>query len=354
MEYLKMDPVRPAEDWDGIIYLNQAALPNRTEWKIARKTPDFYNAIKTLEVRGAPCIGIFAGYAVAYLASKALGDTNDFQSFLSSLGQEGDYLVSSRPTAVNLKYAVDRMLLCARDSEDHYPDGLLKRLEEEAQTIHMEDIAMCRRISEHGLELVHDGDGILTHCNAGALATSRYGTALGPILLGAERGINFKVFSDETRPLLQGARITAYELMSANVDVTLICDNMASIVMKEGKIDACFVGADRIAANGDTANKIGTSGVAILAHHYGIPFYVFAPSSTIDFDTPNGEAIVIEKRDPSEIRSLFYKEPMAPLGVKAYNPAFDVTDNSLISAIVTDKGIIRPPFEKNLGVIRDK
>jgi methylthioribose-1-phosphate isomerase len=207
---------------------------------------------------------------------------------------------------------------------------------------------MCFRISEYGLSLVKPGDGILTHCNAGPLATSKYGTAIGPMLLGKERGIDFKVFSDETRPLLQGARLTSFELQRAGVDVTLICDNMASLVMKNGWVQACFVGCDRIAANGDFANKIGTSGVAILAKHYGIPFYSLGPTSTIDMNCPTGADIRIEQRDPDEIRTMWYKEPMALPEVKCYNPAFDVTDHSLLTAIVTDRGIVYPPFDVNL------
>ena len=210
---------------------------------------------------------------------------------------------------------------------------------------------MCRAIAEHGLSLLKAGDGVLTHCNAGPLATSRYGTALGPILLAGERGIPLRVFADETRPLLQGARLTAWELHQAGVDVTLICDNMASMVMKNGWVQACFVGCDRVAANGDAANKIGTSGVAILAKHYGIPFYVLGPTSTIDLNCPDGDHIPIEQRDPEEIRSLWYREPMAPAGVKCYNPAFDVTHHSLISGIITEKGICRPPFPQSLAAL---
>ncbi len=207
---------------------------------------------------------------------------------------------------------------------------------------------MCRKISEFGLSLLKDGDGILTHCNAGALATSKYGTGLGPLILGKEKGYNFHVFSDETRPLLQGARLTSYELEKAGIDVTLICDNMASLVMKKGLIDAVLVGCDRVAANGDTANKIGTSSVAILAKHYGIPFYVLGPYSTIDFNTPTGEDIIIEERESDEIKSMFYEMPTALPETKCFNPAFDVTDNSLITAIITDKGIAYPPFSKSL------
>ena len=231
---------------------------------------------------------------------------------------------------------------------------ILDSLGKECRAIHEEDIAMCRAISEHGLSLIKEGDGILTHCNAGPLATSRYGTALGPLFLGKERGMNFRVFSDETRPLLQGARLTSYELQKAGIDVTLICDNMASIVMKNGWVQACFVGCDRVAANGDAANKIGTSGVAILAKHYGIPFYVLGPTSTIDLNCPDGDHIPIELRDPDEIREKWYAEPMALPEVKCYNPAFDVTDHTLIAGIVTEKGICRAPYTESLAALFDE
>ncbi|MDD6356349.1 MAG: S-methyl-5-thioribose-1-phosphate isomerase, partial [Oscillospiraceae bacterium] len=255
-----------------------------------------------------------------------------------------EYLDSSRPTAVNLSWATTRMLKAYNDGKD---------LISEAIAIHNEDIAMCKKISEYGLSLLNNGDGILTHCNAGALATSEYGTGLGPLLLGKEKGYNFKVFCDETRPLLQGARLTAYELTKAGIDTTVICDNMASLVMKQGKINAVLVGTDRIAANGDIANKIGTSGVAILAKHYGIPFYVLVPYSTIDYNCPTGDDIVIEERDADEIKTMWYKKPMAPKEAKCYNPAFDVTDNSMITAIITDRGIVRAPYKENLERIKD-
>ena len=221
-------------------------------------------------------------------------------------------------------------------------------LRQEAVRIHEEDILMCKAISEYGLSLIKDGDGILTHCNAGPLATSRYGTATGPIFLGRERGMQFKVFCDETRPLLQGARLTSYELTRAGVDTTLICDNMASVVMKNGWIDAVFVGCDRVAANGDFANKIGTNTVAILAKHYGIPFYTLGPSSTIDFNTASGDDIVVELREPAEIKTMWYKEPMALEETKCYNPSYDVTSHELVTGIVTERGIVYPPFEENL------
>ncbi len=229
--------------------------------------------------------------------------------------------------------------------------ALLEALYQKAVEIHEDDIAKCLAISEYGLSLLKDGDGVLTHCNAGPLATSRYGTAQGPFLLAAERGMHIRVFADETRPLLQGARLTSYELHRAGVDVTLICDNMASMVMKNGWVQACFVGCDRIAANGDTANKIGTSGVAILAKHYGIPVYVLGPTSTIDLNCPDGDHIPIELRDPEEIKTLWYEKPMALPGVACYNPSFDVTDHALISGIVTEKGICRAPYAESLAAL---
>jgi methylthioribose-1-phosphate isomerase len=278
-------------------------------------------------------------------------DGEDMDAFRAAMEQNGEYLISSRPTAVNLSWAVRRMLgVIGKNGEKSVPE-IRELLLQESLAIHDEDIEMCFRISEYGLSLVKPGDGILTHCNAGPLATSKYGTAIGPMLLGKERGIDFKVFSDETRPLLQGARLTSFELQRAGVDVTLICDNMASLVMKNGWVQACFVGCDRIAANGDFANKIGTSGVAILAKHYGIPFYSLGPTSTIDMNCPTGADIRIEQRDPDEIRAMWYKEPMALPEVKCYNPAFDVTDHDLITAIVTEKGICYPPFDQNLAAM---
>ncbi len=307
---------------NGKLYLlDQTLLPNEEKYIIPESKEDYFNAIKTLQVRGAPAIGIFAAYAMALIDYDKAG--------LKS------YLDSARPTAVNLSWATARMLKA-------YNEG--KSLIDEAIAIHNEDKAMCRKISEYGLSLLHDGDGILTHCNAGALATSEYGTGLGPLLLGKEKGYSFKVYTDETRPLLQGARLTSYELEKAGLDVTLICDNMASIVMKQGKIDAVLVGADRIAANGDTANKIGTSGVAVLAKYYGVNFYVLAPYSTIDLNCESGRDIVIEEREADEIKKLYFKKPSALEETKCYNPAFDVTDSELITAIITDRGVHYPPF----------
>lgn len=306
--------------------LDQTRLPNEEVYIEMKSIEDCCNAIKLLQVRGAPAIGIFAGYSLALFHG-------------NSIEKAKAYLDSSRPTAVNLSWATQRIL-------DAYKSG--RNLIEEAIAIHNEDIEMCRKISEYGLSLLKDGDGILTHCNAGELATSKYGTGLGPLILGKERGYTFHVYTDETRPLLQGARLTAYELQKSKTDVTLICDNMASLVMKKGLINAVLVGCDRIAANGDTANKIGTSGAAILAKHYGIPFYVLGPYSTVDFSTATGDDIIIEEREPDEIKEMFYEKPVALKETKCFNPAFDVTDHSLITAIITDKGIIYPPFDKNL------
>lgn len=313
-----------------LFFLDQTVLPNRIEYIHPLTKEDYYYAIKTLQVRGAPAIGIFAGYAMALL------DDDKYEL--------KKYLDSARPTAVNLSWATSRMIKAYEDGKD---------LVSEAIAIHNEDIEMCKKISEYGLSLLKDGDGILTHCNAGALATSEYGTGLGPLLLGKEKGYTFHAYTDETRPLLQGARLTSFELEKAGIDVTLICDNMASLVMKQGKIDDVLVGTDRIAANGDIANKIGTSGVAILAKHYNIPFYVLGPYSTIDYNCPTGDDIVIEEREPNEIKEMWYKEPVALKETKCYNPAFDVTDHELITAIITDRGIIRAPFKENLQRIKD-
>ena len=351
MKYKETDPVRLSDDRESIIIIDQSKLPGEVSYLNISTLEQMYDAIKTLAVRGAPCIGVFAGYCMALLADRKL--YSDPAAFEGSLKEAGAYLESSRPTAVNLSWAVQRQLNVVRSGIDSgmSPDKIKDRLYDEAVSIHEEDISMCMRIAEHGLSLLDYGDGILTHCNAGALATTRYGTGLGPILLGKERGYDFHVYSDETRPLLQGARLTAFELVNAGIDDTVICDNMVSLLMKQGRIQAVLVGCDRIAANGDVANKIGTSGVAIIAKHYGVPFYVLGPYSTIDMATPTGDDIEIEYRDPEEIRSLWYEKPMAPKGAKFYNPAFDVTDHNLVTAIITDRGILKPPYEKSIAGI---
>ncbi len=341
-----IDHVRLNEDGSKLVILDQTQLPNRTEYLELASAEEMYEAIKKLRVRGAPCIGIFAGFAMYVLARRF--DAPDYAAFADKFRETAACLNSSRPTAVNLSWALGRMERVVTAHAGAAPAALLPLLLDEAQAILDEDVAMCKAISEHGLSLLKEGDCVLTHCNAGPIATSKYGTAIGPLILGAERGMKMKAFADETRPLLQGARLTSWELERAGVDVTLICDNMASMVMKNGWVQFCFVGCDRVAANGDTANKIGTSGVAILAKHYGIPFYVLGPTSTIDMDCPTGNDIRIELREPDEIKKLWYREPMAPENVKCFNPSFDVTDHSLISGIITEKGICRAPYTESL------
>ena len=348
-DVIRVENIRYDKAEETLYIIDQTLLPNQEQEISLRTAEEMYEAIKALRVRGAPAIGICAAYCL-YVLARSIPEGEDFQA---RLAEYADYLVSARPTAVNLSWAVRSMEETARAHRDEPRAAVLEALYEKAAAIHRDDIEKCTKISEYGLTLVKDGDGILTHCNAGPLATSRYGTALGPILLGTEWGMTFHVFSDETRPLLQGARLTSYELQRAGVDVTLICDNMASIVMKNGWVQACFVGCDRVAANGDTANKIGTSGMAILAKHYGIPFYVLGPTSTIDMACPDGAHIPIEERDPDEIKTMWYETPMALPEVKCYNPAFDVTDHDLITAIITEKGICRPPYTQSLAALFD-
>ena len=342
-----IDNVRLSDDGRAVRILDQSLLPNETIYLELQTPEELYEAIATLRVRGAPAIGIFAGYALYVLALQT--KATSYADFLAECQKNRDYLNSSRPTAVNLRHMLDRVLAVVQSMPCADISAIQDAMGQMAKAIHEEDIAMCTAISEYGLSLVKAGDGILTHCNAGPLATSRYGTGLGPLFLAQERGIPLHAFCDETRPLLQGARLTAYELQRAGIDCTLICDNMASLVMKQGKINACFVGCDRVARNGDTANKIGTSGVAILAKHYGIPFYVLGPSSTIDFTCPDGDHIPIELRDGAEIKEKFFSKPSSLPEVKCYNPAFDVTDHELITAIVTEKGICYPPFAESFA-----
>ena len=329
-----------------LVIIDQTKLPTNIEIIRLKTAKEIWDAIYLLKVRGAPAIGVAAAMGLYVLALDHKDD--DSVTFLKKLEEYRDYLNSARPTAVNLSWALSRMYRLAQSMKGEPVSSILDALRDEALAIKKEDIEVCRSIGEYGLSLVKPGDGILTHCNAGQLATCRYGTATAPIYLGHERGYDFKVYADETRPLLQGARLTAFELKSAGIDVTLICDNMASSVMKKGLVQAVFVGCDRVAANGDTANKIGTSGVAVLAKHYGIPFYVLGPSSSIDLECPNGDAIPIEERDPEEIRSKFYKKPVAPEGTECFNPSFDVTDAELITGIITEKGIFRYPYTESL------
>lgn len=329
---------------DALYILDQSLLPHETTYLSLSSAESMYEAISSLRVRGAPAIGIFAAFAFYLLTKQEAEHTSDSAELFALCRAHRDYLNSARPTAVNLSKMLDRCLAHVEALVQTDIPTILSALREKAHSIQAEDIAMCRAISEHGLSLLHDGDHVITHCNAGPLATSRYGTALGPLLLGKEQGFSFHVFCDETRPLLQGARLTTYELSRAGIPCTLICDNMASIVMQQGKVSACLVGCDRVARNGDTANKIGTSGLAILAKYYGIPFYVLGPSSTIDFSCPDGSNIPIELREEAEIKTLFFEKPSALPEVSCFNPAFDVTPASLITAIITERGICYPPF----------
>lgn len=336
----------------ALVIIDQTALPGETRMLALTTQTQIWNAIRTLQVRGAPAIGVAAAIGL-YLAAQGIR-ADDSRDFAAQLRKAKDHLASARPTAVNLFWALDRMEGVALDSLSLPLPQIVQRMHDEAVRIKEEDVSVCRRIGEHGLALLKDGDGVLTHCNAGQLATARYGTALAPLHIGHERGYRFKVYADETRPLLQGARLTAYELQADGIDVTLICDNMASQVMKNGWVQAVLVGCDRVAANGDAANKIGTSGVAILAKHYGVPFYVCAPTSTIDMSAATGADIPIEERPDTEVTELWYRQRMAPQGVKVYNPAFDVTGHELITAFVTEHGVIRPPFDTAFAALIGK
>ena len=343
------DTVGLSDDGKKLVILDQTQLPGKVEFLELDELMEIRQAIYLLKVRGAPAIGVAAAIAVYVLANKLMENgLEQEEPFMQALKMHAGVIRSARPTAVNLQWAVDRMLKRAELCEGLGVDGIVMELKREALLIRDQDIEVCRRLGENGLELLEPGQGILTHCNAGRLATVRYGTATAPIYLGQEKGYGFKVYADETRPLLQGARLTAFELQNAGVDVTLICDNMAATVMKEGKVQAVITGCDRVALNGDAANKIGTLGVAILAKHFDIPFYIAAPTSSIDFSIPKGSGIKIEERPGSEIREMWYEQPMAPEGVQTYNPSFDVTDHTLLSGIITEKGIVRPPFDVNL------
>ena len=338
----------PTIEWvDGRIHLiDQTLLPNEFNQIYCDDVESVWEAIKSLRVRGAPAIGI-AGALGAVLGIWKSKATN-YSDFAAELKKVADYLATSRPTAVNLFWALERIEQTAEKHKDLEIERLKGVLLDEAQNIIEEDRAKCRAIGQHGLNLLRNGDTILTHCNAGGLATSDYGTALAVMFSAHESGKNISVYADETRPLLQGARLTAWELMQAGIDVTLICDNMAAQVMKEGKIQCVIVGADRIAANGDTANKIGTYNVAILAKAHDIPFYVAAPTSTLDLSLKTGDLIPIEQRAAEEVTEGFGSRT-APEGVKVYSPAFDVTPAHLITAIITEQGIAHPPFEESLA-----
>ena len=336
--------VRMREDRSSLDIIDQTLLPGTIKRIHLNTKEEIWEAIKKLRVRGAPAIGAAAAYGIALLASGIAEDQYD--AFYSRFKELKDYLASSRPTAVNLFWALNRMEAAVIANKERGVAAIKELLFEEADRIREEDIQISRGIGEIGFgllkELKKEGKeiGILTHCNAGTLATAKYGTATAPMYIALEKGWA------GTDMHLQGARLTSFELYNAGITTTLQCDNMASILMKSGKIDIIFVGCDRVARNGDAANKIGTSGVAILAKHYGIPFYVCAPTSTIDMDTLTGDQIPIEMRSPDEVTEMWYKERMAPEGINVYNPAFDVTDHSLITGIITEKGMCRAPYDK--------
>ncbi|HEX7055806.1 MAG TPA: S-methyl-5-thioribose-1-phosphate isomerase [Bacilli bacterium] len=328
-------------DGQKLIILDQTQLPLAETYIEITTVKGVWEAIKELKVRGAPAIGIAAAYGLL-LGIKDAPETG-FAEFYRALEEHADYLATSRPTAVNLFWALNRMKDCAKNAKDLPVPRIKAILQKEAHAIRDEDEAVCRAIGEHALTLFPQEVHVLTHCNAGGIATAKYGTALAPLFLAHEQGRSVRVFADETRPLLQGARLTTWELQRAGIDVTLIADNMAAYVMQKGWVQAVIVGCDRVAANGDTANKIGTYGLALLAKAHRIPFYVAAPLSTVDMSIASGAEIPIEERKAEEITQGFGKQT-APVGTKVFNPAFDVTPHELITAIITEKGVIRPPY----------
>ena len=332
---------------DCIVMVDQRKLPAQEIYVRCRTAPEVAKAIRTMVIRGAPAIGVAAAYGLALgmKRSKEKGTKQfavEFQKFC-------DLMAGTRPTAVNLFWAIDRMKRAFADGAlaGESPDEIVARLEREATAIHDEDVANCRTMGGHGADMVKDGARVLTHCNAGALATAGYGSALGVIRAAVEQGKKVAVFADETRPFLQGARLTAWELLRDGIDTTVITESMAGPLMRAGEIDIVVVGADRIAANGDTANKIGTYTVAVLAHEHNIPFYVAAPLSTIDLSTPEGDRIPIEERDQREV-THFGTARVTPIGAGIRNPAFDITPHRYIAGIITERGILRPPYSESL------
>ena len=334
----------------GVRLIDQRRLPGETVYLTCRTAEETAEAIRAMVVRGAPAIGVTAAFGLAVAATAAVTSRPD--AFDRKLEQARSILAAARPTAVNLTWALSRMMAAAAQARAHgqSSSGIAARLELEAQAIHDEDLAACRAIGLHGGALVPGRATVLTHCNAGGLATAGYGTALGVIRGAVDAGKKVRVLADETRPFLQGARLTAWELMHDGIETVLIADSAAGSLMRRGEIDLVVVGADRIAANGDVANKIGTYPVAVLAKEHGIPFYVAAPVSTIDLDCPDGDAIPIESRDASEVTELFGTR-MAPEGVSVMNPAFDVTPARFVAAIITERGIVRAPYEASLAAI---
>jgi methylthioribose-1-phosphate isomerase len=343
------EPVKPIE-WaggpDGVVrLLDQTLLPGEVRYIDVTDVEAMWEAIKMLRVRGAPAIGIAAAFGL-YLAVRGSTASN-YAGFKAELDHAADYLATARPTAVNLVWALRRVQALVERNQNQSVSSLKEIILDEACQMIVEDNEICRAIGQHGAELLQQQDAILTHCNAGGLATAQWGTALAVVYVAAEQGKSVHVFADETRPLLQGARLTAWELQQAGIPVTLITDNMAATVMAQGKVSAVIVGTDRVAANGDVANKIGTMGVAILAKEFGIPFYVAAPLSSIDMSLATGADIPIEERTAEEITEGFGKRT-APEGVEVYNPAFDVTPHRYVTVLITEKGIVRPPFDEGL------
>ena len=339
--HISFDPALPA-----LRLLDQRLLPEQEAYILCRTPEDVIEALRSMAVRGAPAIGVAAAWGCA-LALHGLAPGADWPDRLDAALEN---LAQARPTAVNLRWAVERARW-RRLGKAANRETLHKAFMDEARRMQEEDVAACKALGRYGAALLKDGDTVLTHCNAGALATAGYGTALGVVRAAVAAGKRIRVIADETRPFLQGARLTAWELARAGVEVTLICDNMASQVMKNGWIQAVLVGCDRVAMNGDAANKIGTSGVAILAKHYGIPFYVLGPTSTVDPHCATGADIQIEERPGDEIKELYFERPTALPQTKCYTPAFDVTDHDLITAIITDKGILRPPYTESLRAL---
>ncbi|OGD76756.1 MAG: S-methyl-5-thioribose-1-phosphate isomerase [Candidatus Coatesbacteria bacterium RBG_13_66_14] len=336
---------------NSLVILDQTLLPTEERYAVLETVEDVHRAILRLEVRGAPAIG--AAAALGLYVAVQHGAFPTYDSLKNALRQAADFLASSRPTAVNLTWALERMTEVAEGMPGAEPEAVKRALLDEALAIMAEDREACRAIGRHGQGLLADGSRILTHCNAGGLATVDYGTALGVVYAALEAGKKIRVYADETRPLLQGARLTAWELQKSGVPVTLICDGMAAAVMARGLVDCVITGADRIAANGDTANKIGTYGLAVLAREHGLPFYVAAPLSSFDLGQPSGDKIPIEERDPDEVR-LFRGVRTAPPGVDVFNPAFDLTPHRYVTAFVTERGIIRPPFAETLKGLSDR
>ncbi|MEN8005587.1 MAG: S-methyl-5-thioribose-1-phosphate isomerase [Candidatus Krumholzibacteriota bacterium] len=341
-------PVVAWED-DRVVLIDQTVLPDRLAWRRCGDIPSLCRAIVELAVRGAPAIGVAAAYglALSWRLAQAKGGGPD--DMLPRLEHDRGLLAATRPTAVNLFWALERVGTLARRlvAEGNDAEQIGTALLAEARRVHDEDIAMCRALGQAGGELLQDGATVLTHCNAGGLATGGYGTAVGVVYGATEAGKTIRVFADETRPLLQGARLTAWELADQGIDVTVICDSAAATVLRQGRIDAVITGADRIAANGDAANKIGTYPLAVLAHRHEVPFYIAAPASTFDPDTPDGDGIIIEERDPDEVHA-FGTVRATPQEVAAWNPAFDVTPADLITAFITEHGVLRPPFHRSL------